>query len=153
MLSSVLLFLCAMTPPVLAQQPADAEEPEFTFLEQSERAPFRGTLFNPRATAEILDLPVSLKLEFDVEMEYQLDRQATEYHFRLDAANTKYTALKEEYDLTLAQKNMEIAALQDTINSQSPANKPWWIAGGAAAGAAVTLGIVYAVLSASGDSQ
>jgi hypothetical protein len=151
MLSKVLLTFClAWHLPAFADEPADAENAQFTFLDYRQPAPFRGTLFNPRATAELLALPDSLQFQFDLEMEYQLDRQATEYHFRLDAADTKYTALSNEYMLTLTQKDFEISALQEAINAQSPSNRTWWIAGGAAGGAAITLGIMYAVLSASG---
>ena len=46
--------------------------------------------------------------------------------------------------------DLEITALQEAINRQSPSNREWWVAGGAAAGAVITLGIVYAALSASG---
>ena len=95
-------------------------------------------------------MPENLRLQFDVELEYQLDKQATEYHYRLDAANTKYLALQDEYSLVITQKDLEITALQEAINRQSPSNREWWIAGGAAAGAVITLGIVYAALSASG---
>ena len=48
-------------------------------------------------------------------------------------------------------KEIAYMELQEIINTSSPSNKPWWIAGGAAGGAAITLGIVYAVLQASGD--
>jgi hypothetical protein len=147
---ALLTFGLFLSSPVFAEEPQDSDRPQFTFLDYQQPAPFRGTLFNPRATAELLAMPSSLRAEFELEMEYQLDVQATEYHFRLDAANTKYVALNEEYALTLKQKDYEITALQEAINSQSPSNRAWWIAGGAAGGAAITLGIVYAVLSASG---
>lgn len=148
---TLLTFGLFLSSPVFAtQNPADSERPQFTFIDYRQPAPFRGTLFNPRATAELLAMPGNLRAEFDLEMEYRLDVQATEYHFRLDAAATKYGALNNEYALVITQKDLEIAALQEAINTQSPSNRGWWIAGGAAGGAAITLGIVYAVLSASG---
>ena len=151
MLSKALLTFCVFfSSPVFADEPEDAEQPQFTFLDYRQPAPFRGTLFNPRATAELLAMPETLKLGFDLELDYQLSVQATEYQFRIDSINTKYTALSDEYALVTMQKDLEIAALQEAINRQSPSNRAWWIAGGAAGGAAITLGIVYAVLSASG---
>lgn len=151
MWSKILLTFAFLTAsPAFADEPADAEMPQFTFLDYNQPAPFRGTLFNPRATAELLAMPENLTLQFDLELEYQLDKQATEFHYRLAAADTKYLALQDEYALVLEQKNMEITALQEAINRQSPSNREWWIAGGAAAGAVITLGIVYAALSASG---
>jgi len=151
MLSKTLLTFCVFfSSPVFADEPEDSEKPQFTFLDYRQPAPFRGTLFNPRATAELLAMPETLRAEFDIELDFQLETQATEYQFRLDSVNTKYTALSDEYALVVAQKDLEITALQDAINRQSPSNRAWWIAGGAAGGAAITLGIVYAVLSASG---
>ena len=152
MWSRILLTFCLAFPPLaFADEPPDSDRPQFTFLDYHQPAPFRGTLFNPRATAELLAMPANLRAEFDLELEYQLDVQATEYHFRLDAAATKYGALNDEYTLVITQKDLEIAAMQEAINAQSPSNRGWWIAGGAATGAAVTLGIVYAILSASGE--
>jgi hypothetical protein len=151
MLSKALLTFCVFfSSPVFADEPEDSEKPQFTFLDYRQPAPFRGTLLNPRATAELLAMPETLRAEFDIELDFQLETQATEYQFRLDSVNTKYTALSDEYALVVAQKDLEITALQDAINRQSPSNRAWWIAGGAAGGAAITLGIVYAVLSASG---
>ena len=151
MLSKALLTFCVFfSLPVFADEPEDSEKPQFTFLDYRQPAPFRGTLLNPRATAELLAMPETLRAEFDIELDFQLETQATEYQFRLDSVNTKYTALSDEYALVVAQKDLEITALQDAINRQSPSNRAWWIAGGAAGGAAITLGIVYAVLSASG---
>ena len=151
MWSKILLTFClGWHLPAFADEPEDSERPQFTFLDYQQPAPFRGTLFNPRATAELIALPDRMRAEFDLEIEYQLDVQATEYHYRLDAANTKYLALSEEYSLVVTQKDLEITALQEAINRQSPSNREWWIAGGAAAGTVITLGIVYAALSASG---
>ena len=151
MLSKALLTFCIFfSSPVFADESEDSNRPQFTFLDYQQPAPFRGTLFNPRATAELLAMPQTLRAEFNIELKYQLETQATEYEFRLDSMNTKYTALNDEYTLVIAQKDLEITALQDAINAQSPSNREWWIAGGAVGGAAITLGIVYAVLSASG---
>ena len=46
---------------------AIAEQPQFTFLDENQRAPFAGTLFNPSATAELIVLPEHLRAEFDIE--------------------------------------------------------------------------------------
>jgi hypothetical protein len=151
MLSKILLtFVLAFPCVVFAGEPEDVPAPQFTFLDWQQPAPFRGTLFNPRATAELLAMPESLRLEFDLEIEYQLDVQSTEFTLRLDTVNSSYAALSEEYKLTTTQKDIEIAELQRVINTSAPSNRAWWITGGAAGGAAITLGIVYAVLSASG---
>ena len=151
MWNRLLLTLALLSPAMaLAEEPEDNPDPQFTFVDYQQPAPFRGTLFNPRATAELLALPPALEAECDLEKEYQLDVQATEFQLRIGTAANSYNALSDEYKLVVTQKDMEIAELQRVINSSSPSNKGWWIAGGAAGGTVITLGIVYAVLSASG---
>ena len=151
MWNRLLLTLALLSPAMaLAEEPEDNPDPQFTFVGYQQPAPFRGTLFNPRATAELLAMPESLRLEFDIELEYQLDVQSTEFKLRMDTASSSYAALSDEYKLTITQKDTEITELQRIINTSAPSNRAWWIAGGATGGAVITLGIVYAVLSASG---
>ena len=146
----LLTFCLAWHLPAFADEPEDISVPQFTFVGYQQPAPFRGTLFNPRATAELLAMPDSLKAEFDLELEYQLDVQSTEFKLRMDTVSLSYAALSDEYKLTITQKDVEIVELQRIINTSAPSNRAWWIVGGATGGAVITLGIVYAVLSASG---
>ena len=69
-----------------------AQPPQFAIVGQDEPAPFEGVLFNKRGIAELLVLPEQYKMECDLETEYHLDVQATEFHLerqnfqiRLDA--------------------------------------------------------------------
>jgi hypothetical protein len=154
MWSKILLTFCLAFPPLaFADEPEDISVPQFTFLDWQQPSPFRGTLFNPRATAELIAIPGALQAECDLEIEYQIDRQATDFHLRIDSADARYHALSEEYKLVTTQKDLELAELQRVIQTRSPSNRGWWIAGGAATGAVITLGIVYAALSASGKQN
>jgi hypothetical protein len=151
MWNRVLLTFCLAFPSLaIAEEPEDNPSPQFTFVDWQQPAPFRGTLFNLRATAELIAMPGALQAECDLEMEFQIDRQSTDFQLRIGSADARYHALSEEYKLVTTQKDLEIVELQRVIQTRSPSNRVWWIAGGAATGAAVTLGIVYAVLSASG---
>ena len=101
----MLLTLALLIPSVvLADEPEDLSTPQFTFVDFQQPAPFRGTLFNPRATAELLSMPRALQAECDLEMEYQLDIQSTDYQFRLATADTRYNALSENISLWLHKK-------------------------------------------------
>tara|TARA_R110000824_G_scaffold256198_1_gene445180 strand:+ start:526 stop:939 length:414 start_codon:yes stop_codon:yes gene_type:complete len=117
---------------------AHAEPPQFTIVGLDEPAPFEGVLFNKRGIAELLVLPMEYRLECDLEVEYQIDVQATEFQLERENFQIRLDALSQEYDLRIEQKDMEIAALQDALLAQSPSNKWWWVAGGVAAGVAVT---------------
>ena len=114
------------------------DPPQFTILGQNEPAPFEGVLFNKRGIAELLILPEEYRMNCDLEIEYQIDVQATEFHLERQNFQIRLDALTREYDLRIEQKDIEIAALQESMLAQSPSNKLWWFAGGVAAGIATT---------------
>ena len=114
------------------------EPPQFTILGENEPAPFEGVLFNKRGIAELLVMPEEYRMGCDLEIEYQLDVQATEFHLERQNFQIRLDALTREYDLRIEQKDIEIAALQEAMLNQSPSNKLWWFAGGVAAGIATT---------------
>ena len=117
---------------------AHAEPPQFTIVGQDEPAPFEGVLFNKRGIAELLVLPLEYRLDCDLEVEYQIDVQATEFQLERQNFQIRLNALTKEYDLRVKQKDIEIAALQEALLTQAPNNKIWWFVGGIAAGAATT---------------
>ena len=119
---------------------AHAEPPQFTIVGENEPAPFEGVLFNKRAMAELLVLPMEYRLECDLEVEYQIDVQATQFQLERDNFQIRLDALTQEYDLRIEQKDIEIAALQEAMLAQSPTRKWWWFAGGVAAGVLTTYG-------------
>ncbi len=117
---------------------AYAEPAQFTILGENEPAPLEGVLFNKRALAELLVLPDQFSMNCDLEIEYHLDVQATEFHLQRQNFQIRLDALTSEYDLRIEQKDIEIAALQEAMLNQSPDNKMWWFAGGIAAGIVTT---------------
>jgi hypothetical protein len=119
---------------------AHAEPPQFTIVGQDEPAPFEGVLFNKRGIAELLVLPLEYRLECDLEVEYRIDVQATQFQLERDNFQIRLDALTQEYDLRIEQKDIEIAALQEAMLAQAPTRKWWWFAGGVAAGALTTYG-------------
>ena len=117
---------------------AHAEPPQFTIVGENEPAPFEGVLFNKRGIAELLVLPLEYRLECDLEVEYRIDVQATEFQLERQNFQIRLDALSKEYDLRVDQKDIEITALQEALLAQAPNNKWWWFVGGIAAGAATT---------------
>lgn len=117
---------------------AHAEPPQFTIVGQEEPAPFEGVLFNKRGIAELLVLPLEYRLECDLEVEYRIDVQATEFQLERQNFQIRLDALAQEYDLRVDQKDIEITALQEALLAQAPNNKWWWFVGGIAAGATTT---------------
>ena len=128
------MFLKAL----LFSMTAHATPPQFTILSEDEPAPFEGVLFNKRALAELLVLPEEYRLECDLEVEYRIDVQATEFQLERQNFQIRLDALVQEYDLRVDQKDIEITALQEALLAQAPNNKWWWFVGGIAAGATTT---------------
>ena len=119
---------------------AHAEPPQFTIVGQDEPAPFEGVLFNKRAMAELLVLPLEYTLQCDLEVEYQIDVQATEFQLERQNFQIRLDSVLKEYELRITEKDKEIYVLQEAIAAQAPNNKWWWFAGGVAAGIATTYG-------------
>jgi hypothetical protein len=117
---------------------AHATPAQFTIVGQDEPAPFEGVLFNKRGIAELLVLPEQYRLDCDLEVEYQIDRQATEFHLERQNFQIRLDSMLKEYELRITEKDKEILALQEAIVAQAPSNKWWWFAGGVAAGVVTT---------------
>lgn len=130
-----------------------AEEPQFTFLAEGETAPFQGTLFNPQATAELITYPEYLQNEFDLELEYRLDLQATEYNLQLSNSQIRYDSLKLEYDATVLSLTQQNESLEEALAQRKKNRNGLMFAAGTATGVVVTTAIVYAILSASAGGQ
>ena len=141
---SLVLFLCGT---------AHAEQPQFTFLDENQTAPFAGTLFNPAATAELIVLPEHLRAEFDIELKYELDLQAADFNLQLENSSIRYDSLKEEYRVTVESLQQQNTALEEALKQRSPTNRGLWFAAGAATGVVIVTGIAYAILSASATDR
>lgn len=119
---------------------AQADEGKFTLLAENEPAAFEGVLFDPIATAKLLAEYSHFQSKCDLEIEYHLDKQGTEFALEMDNATIRYNSLEEECRLLGEQKDLQIEKLRDTIKKQAPRNKWWWYAGGIASGMIVTYG-------------
>ena len=70
---------------------------------------------------------------------YGMQKEA-EFQLERENFNIRYDALREEYELIIQQKDLEITQLRESLLKQSPRNNWWWAAGGAVVGAAATYG-------------
>ena len=135
MVSSIFLSL------LLFGSNANAEDiGKFTLLGLNESAPFEGVLFDPAATATIIVDNAYSQQDCDLEIEYHIDVLSTEFQLERENFNIRYDSLKQEYDLIIEQKNLEIVQLRASLKSHSPRNKWWWAAGGAVGGVVLSYG-------------
>ena len=119
---------------------AHAEPPQFTIVGENEPAPFEGVLFDPAATATIIVDNAYSQQDCDLEIEYHIDVLSPEFQLERENFNIRYDSLKQEYDLIIEQKNLEIVQLRASLKSHSPRNKWWWAAGGAVGGVVLSYG-------------
>ena len=130
MFRSIFLMFC-----ILYSSLAHAETPgRFSTLATNEPAPFEGVLFDPLATAHILAQAELFRVECDLEIEYRLDMQSTEFDLERKELNLRLDSLTSEYTLLITQKDLEIEQLQKTIKNQSPKNNWAWAAAGVVVG-------------------
>ncbi len=120
---------------------ATAEDPgRFTIMGTNECAQYEGVLFDVSATAEILSRANVRTAECNLRVDTELEKKEIEFQLERENYEIKYTSLKDEYDLVLEQKDLELLSLQEAIEKHSPRNKWVWYAAGAASGIAVTYG-------------
>tara|TARA_B100000131_G_scaffold312453_1_gene346546 strand:- start:1533 stop:2003 length:471 start_codon:yes stop_codon:yes gene_type:complete len=145
---SLSLILCGTAYADEPDTAPPATNGQFTILDLNQRAPFRGTLFDPAATAHILTLQDRLRSEFQIELDYNLGQLQAEHQLELTNLDIRYTALNEEYQLRIQAKDQEIDQLNQSLAKLSRNDRHWFVIGGFAIGVGVTAGIIAAVNSA-----
>ena len=118
---------------------------EFTFVDQGERSPIEGVVFNPDALSEILVTPDRLKQECEIEWTRTIEKKESQFTLDLEKEKIRYNALKQKHTTMVIEKDTEIDELQKIIKKQSPAYKWMWFAVGIAAGGATYYGIDQAI--------
>lgn len=123
-----------------------AQAPEFTVLSEGQPATFEGALLSPPAIAEILARPEELQLQCDLDLEFQLDKAATEFQLERNLLDIRIETLTKSHKTQIEQKDLEIKSYQKTIKKQSPQYKWLWFTGGVALGGITYYGIQKAII-------
>jgi len=134
MLNSIILLALLST--------ASAED--FTVLAEEQPAPFEGVLLSVSAAAEVLTKYEVLRMECDLEVEFQLDKSGTKCKLDKELLEARITTLDKQYTEIVAQKELVIEKQQAIIKKQSPQYKWIWFAGGIVLGGATYYGIQQA---------
>lgn len=130
----------------LSSSAAHASDGQFTFLQESQCAPFSGTLFDPVATAKLIAQQKFLKEEFDLQLAYQTSILQAEHVLELKQIKISLDIQEKKCNNVISIKDKEIAGLNKIIAKKPGKNAVMWgVIGGFVAGAAATVGIVYAV--------
>jgi len=115
-----------------------AEEPKYKNLKEGEVAPWNGRLLNEAALRILVEENATQDLTCDARVEFKVNEARIEERFR-------YDILKVKTDAELKQLN-ELIKIQDKfIKDLKPKNNIWPIVAGFVGGAAISIGIMYAV--------
>lgn len=134
MLNSLMLLALLST--------ASAED--FTVLAEDQPAPFEGVLLSVPAAAEILAKHEETNLKCDLEVEFQLDKAASQYKLNKELLEARITTLDQQHAEIVASKDLVIEKQQAIIKKQAPHRKWLWFAGGVVLGGATYYGIQQA---------
>ena len=117
--------------------------PQITPLNQNQKAPFSGVLYNSEAVAEMIAWKETLVQQHQLALdelkqvlEAQSNLQVSNLQAEIDSCNDRYNEM-------LGVKNQQIIKLEELALEGN--NSPWWFAGGIVTGALITLGVVYAI--------
>ena len=121
---------------------AHAEMPEFTSLEKGEEAPFAGRLFNDAALAQLIVEKRFEGKECQLRVEYEVDLMKVHEKYKYDILSATCEADDMRLNELINIKDDENERLRQLIK---PPNNGWWLAGGFIAGAATSIGIMFAV--------
>ena len=122
-----------------------ASAEDFTVVAEDQPAPFEGVLLSVPAAAEILTKHEEAKLKCDLEVEFQLDKAASQYKLDKELLEARIVTLDQQYTEIVAQKDLVIDKQQAIIKKQAPHRKWLWFAGGIVLGGASYYGIQQAV--------
>ena len=115
-----------------------AEEPKYKNLKEGEVAPWDGRLLNEAALRILVEENATQDLTCDARVEFKVNEARIEERFR-------YDILKVKTDAELKQLN-ELIKIQDKfIKDLKPKNNIWPVVAGFVGGAAISIGIMYAV--------
>jgi|TARA_E500000305_G_scaffold90927_1_gene78484 hypothetical protein len=121
-----------------------ASAEDFTVLAEDQPAPFEGVLLSVPAAAEILAKHEETNLKCDLEVEFQLDKAASQYKLNKELLEARITTLDQQHAEIVASKDLVIEKQQAIIKKQAPHRKWLWFAGGVVLGGATYYGIQQA---------
>ena len=122
-----------------------ASAEDFTVVAEDQPAPFEGVLLSVPAAAEILTKHEEAKLKCDLEVEFQLDKAASQCKLDKKLLEARIVTLDQQYTEVIAQKDLVIDKQHAIIKKQAPQRKWLWFAGGVVLGGTAYYGIQQAV--------
>jgi hypothetical protein len=139
-LISLSLFLNAS---MAAAQVETSTVGNFTIMEKGGLAPFDGVLLDPTATAIILTDKEQMEKEFQLKLNFELDKQKTNFNFQLESVKLSLEMCDRLRVDQLTAKDKELTEIRKLAMEKS--DNAWlYIGGGVIGGIIITLITVWA---------
>ena len=128
---------------VFAEEEVDVGLPDYTILpvEAGDVVPFDGVLLSLDAAAKVLNERKFENAECDLRVEYELQVQKENYELQLAYKDIEITSWKDKHESMMILKSAEIDRLTDLVMSQPPDKAPFMVALGFGIGTLTSLGI------------
>ena len=117
-------------------------EPLITKLEQGDKVPFDGRLFNDEAVSTVLADSEAAVQQCEIRKDLEWKTQVAELQYQQDVLRAKHEALEFRHSELMDIKDEEIDLLR---RHASPRKTMWMFLGGFTAGTAASLATYYAV--------
>ena len=118
-------------------------EPQITPLNQNQRAPFSGVLYNTEAVAEMVAWKETLVQQHQLALDELKEVLEAQCALQVSNVQAEVDACNDRYDEMLGIKNQQIVKLEELALESD--HSTWWFAGGIVLGIVSTVAITYAV--------
>ena len=118
-------------------------EPQIAPLNQNQRAPFSGVLYNAEAVAEMVAWKDTLVQQHQLALDQLKETLEAQCNLQVSNLQAETDACNDRYNEMLGIKNQQIIKLEELALEGN--NSPWWFAGGIVLGIVSTVVITYAV--------
>jgi len=118
-------------------------DPQIAPLNQNQKAPFSGVLYNAEAVAEMVAWKDTLVQQHQLALDELKEVLEAQCNLQVSNLQAEVDGCNDRYDEMLAVKNKQIIKLEELALDSN--NSPWWFAGGVVLGIVSTVAITYAV--------
>ena len=143
---TVILIFCLMTPAHLLANPPELKPlPKIMGIQKGETAPYSGVLLNTLAAAQVFSDKSFAGKECELKIKFAVDKEIARMQLLLDSTKVSLETVEKKYTNIITIKDKEIKRLSDLAMKDKADYSALWFTGGALAGIALTVAVIYAV--------
>ena len=141
----ILIFYLIFPAHLSAEPPEIKPLPQITGIQKGENAPYSGVLLNTLAAAQVFSDKSFAGKECELKIKFAVDKEIARMQLLLDSTKVSLEAVEKKYTNIITIKDNEIKRLSDLAMKDKADYSALWFTGGALAGIALTVAVIYAV--------